>query len=82
KENAFVALHGADNAKSKSKITSLQAGVISNVSTDAVNGSQLYSLGNGLAQSLGGGAQYENGEWKAPKFKVHVVKEDGSAVEE
>ncbi|WP_208436346.1 hypothetical protein, partial [Bartonella phoceensis] len=32
--------------------------------------------------SLGGGAQYENGEWKAPKFKVHVVKEDGSAVEE
>ncbi|WP_208436352.1 hypothetical protein, partial [Bartonella phoceensis] len=78
KENAFVALHGADNAKSKSKITSLQAGVISNVSTDAVNGSQLYLLGNGLARSLGGGAQYENGEWKAPKFKVHVVKEDGS----
>ncbi|WP_208436332.1 hypothetical protein, partial [Bartonella phoceensis] len=66
KDRAPVGLHNVGN------------GQISESSHDAINGSQLYLLGNGLARSLGGGAQYENGEWKAPKFKVHVVKEDGS----
>ncbi|WP_208436356.1 hypothetical protein, partial [Bartonella phoceensis] len=73
----FVALHGADNAKSKSKITSLQAGVISNVSTDAVNGSQLFETHKTVANYFGGSTQYENGQWKAPDFKVNEIGSDG-----
>ncbi len=81
-DNAFVATHGKDGEKVNSKITSLKNGDISKDSTDAVNGSQLYSLNTTLAQYLGGGAEYKDGEWTAPSFKVKTVKEDGSDVEE
>ncbi|MDD9334207.1 MAG: hypothetical protein PV354_11325, partial [Bartonella sp.] len=67
-DEAFVAQHGEEGNKTNSKITSLQNGDISATSTDAVNGSQLYSLNTTLAAYLGGGAKYENGEWIAPSF--------------
>uniref|UniRef100_UPI001ABA5610 Vomp family autotransporter n=1 Tax=Bartonella vinsonii TaxID=33047 RepID=UPI001ABA5610 len=82
KEGAFVAQHGEEGNKTNSKITSLQAGAISDSSTDAVNGSQLYSLNTTLAQYLGGGSGYVEGKWTAPSFKVKTINEDGSAVEE
>ncbi|MCZ2159196.1 hypothetical protein NPX99_08055, partial [Bartonella sp. 220] len=72
-ENAFVAEHGEKN----SKITSLKDGVVSSLSTDAVNGSQLYSLGSEVAKSLGGNASYKDGAWTAPTFKVKGIKENG-----
>ncbi|MET3590463.1 autotransporter adhesin, partial [Bartonella silvatica] len=76
-KGAFVATHGAD--KSNSKITSLEAGNISKDSSDAVTGSQLYTLGSGVAQSLGGGAGYDSeGKWQAPHFTVKTFGEDGS----
>ncbi|WP_208436306.1 hypothetical protein, partial [Bartonella phoceensis] len=69
KDRAPVGLHNVGN------------GQINESSHDAINGSQLYLLGNGLAQSLGGDAQYENGQWKAPKFKVKTVNGDGNSEE-
>ncbi|WP_208442628.1 hypothetical protein, partial [Bartonella raoultii] len=45
-------------------------------------GNQLHTLGSSVAKSLGGEGSYENGEWKAPSFKVKTVKEDSSAIEE
>ncbi|UNE54516.1 Vomp family autotransporter [Bartonella machadoae] len=81
-DKAFVATHGKDGEKTNSKITSLQNGDISASSTDAVAGQQLHALGNEVAAYFGGDASYENGSWKAPSFKVNIVKEDGSAVEE
>ncbi|USP00947.1 YadA-like family protein [Bartonella taylorii] len=80
--NAFVAKHGAEDAKTSSKIMFLANGDVSKGSTDAINGSQLYSLGDTFATYLGGGAKYENGEWTAPKFKVKTVKADGKEGEE
>nr|WP_273721803.1 Vomp family autotransporter [Bartonella sp. ML71XJBT] len=74
-EGAFVAQHGGK--ETNSKITSLQDGVISSLSTDAVTGKQLYSVGDALSRYLGGGAKYENGQWTAPSFKVNTVKDDG-----
>ncbi|UNF42303.1 Vomp family autotransporter [Bartonella krasnovii] len=80
-DNAFVAQHGEEKAKSKLKY--LLNGDITAESTDAVNGSQLYSMGNNLAAYLSDGAGYdENGEWKAPTFTLKTVKEDGTAGEE
>ncbi|EJF83574.1 hypothetical protein MCY_01302, partial [Bartonella rattimassiliensis 15908] len=63
-------------------LTGVKAGVLSEGSTEAVNGSQLYAMSNTLATYFGGGASYENGQWVAPSFKVTTVKEGGSDVEE
>uniref|UniRef100_UPI0035D0895E YadA-like family protein n=1 Tax=Bartonella sp. MR90HLJMH TaxID=3243559 RepID=UPI0035D0895E len=91
KVHAFVAQHEKKEEKEdstvvvtqeNSKITSLAAGAVSETSTDAVNGSQLHTLGTVVATSLGGGAVYKDGKWTAPSFKVKTIKEDGSAVEE
>ncbi len=77
KAKAFVALHGKGDARANSKITSLAAGDITSGSTDAVNGSQLHSLGEEVSKSLGGEASYKDGAWSAPNFKIKIVKEDG-----
>ncbi|PIT67761.1 hypothetical protein CER18_09705, partial [Bartonella tribocorum] len=81
-KEAFVATHGTDGEKKNSKITSLANGSITKDSTDAVNGGQLYSLNNTLASYFGGGAEYKDGKWTAPNFKVNTVSADGSKVEE
>ncbi|WP_208442629.1 hypothetical protein, partial [Bartonella raoultii] len=76
-KGAFVAEHGKEGSKTNSKITSLANGSINSSSSDAVNGSQLYSMNNTLARYFGGGAKYENGQWTAPSFKVNTVSADG-----
>ncbi|MBX4336573.1 hypothetical protein [Bartonella raoultii] len=53
-------------------------GTISQDSTDAITGKQLYSLGDNVAQYFGGGAKYENGQWVDPSFKVKTVNSDGN----
>ncbi|UNF37220.1 hypothetical protein MNL11_00195 [Bartonella krasnovii] len=47
-----------------------------------MNGSQLYSMNNTLASYFGGGAEYKEGKWVAPSFKVNVVNANGDKVEE
>ncbi|EKB4977784.1 YadA-like family protein [Escherichia coli] len=44
------------NSTTKSKIVNMAAGAISNTSTDAINGSQLYTISDSVAKRLGGGA--------------------------
>ncbi|WP_375638793.1 hypothetical protein [Bartonella sp. MF74HXZ] len=39
-------------------------------STDVVNGSQLYSLGDKVAKSLGSGAYFSDGIFTAPTYKL------------
>ncbi|UNF52160.1 Vomp family autotransporter [Bartonella krasnovii] len=82
KDHAFVAIHGTDADKKNSKITLLANGSITKDSTDAINGSQLYSMNNTLATYFGGGAEYKEGKWVAPSFKVNTVSADGGKVEE
>ncbi|MFT4132322.1 beta strand repeat-containing protein, partial [Labrys sp. (in: a-proteobacteria)] len=41
------------------KITNIAKGDVSSTSTDAVNGSQLFSLGNSVASGLGGGSSFD-----------------------
>ncbi|WP_455466256.1 Vomp family autotransporter [Bartonella sp. B39] len=77
--NAFVAQHGAGDAKANSKITFLANGNIAEISTDAVNGSQVYFLNQTLAAYFGGGAGYNDGKWTGPTFNVVHFKEDGTA---
>ncbi|WP_150222255.1 Vomp family autotransporter [Bartonella kosoyi] len=81
-EKAFVADHGEGSAKTNSKITHLLDGVISSNSKDAITGSQLYSLGNAVSTSLGGGASYEEGSWIAPTFTVNKFDIKGNAMQE
>ena len=44
------------NSATKRKIVNMTAGAISNTSTDAINGSQLYTISDSVAKRLGGGA--------------------------
>ncbi|MCZ2157679.1 hypothetical protein NPX99_00005, partial [Bartonella sp. 220] len=81
KDNAFVATHGEGEAKTNSKITHLSDGNIASDSVDAVTGRQLYSVGNALATYLGGDAEYKDGKWTAPTFKLKIVNGDGSSEE-
>ncbi|WP_375678323.1 MULTISPECIES: Vomp family autotransporter [unclassified Bartonella] len=80
-KQAFAARHEKDGRKTDSKITYLLNGDISEESTDAINGSQLYKMGDKIANYFGGGAKYENGEWIDPTFKVSQRNEDGTIVE-
>uniref|UniRef100_UPI0035D0E1B8 hypothetical protein n=1 Tax=Bartonella sp. MR30HLJHH TaxID=3243557 RepID=UPI0035D0E1B8 len=77
-DKAFVALHGEGDDRKASKITSLAVGDITKESTDAVNGSQLHTLGSSIAKSLGGAASYENGAWVVPTYEISNVAEDGT----
>ncbi|WP_375644227.1 hypothetical protein [Bartonella sp. OC73QHHN] len=81
-DNAFVAQHGEDKAKTNSKIKFLADGEISASSTEAVNGSQLHTFGGSIATYLGGDAKYENGQWTAPTFKVKQIDSDGDITDE
>ncbi|EJF96741.1 hypothetical protein ME9_00441, partial [Bartonella taylorii 8TBB] len=81
-DKAFIAQHGKDETRSNSKITSLQSGNIADNSTDAINGSQLYSMSNTLAKYLGGGAGYAEGQWNVPNFTVQKFDAEGNATEE
>ncbi|WP_212111016.1 Vomp family autotransporter [Bartonella queenslandensis] len=81
-DKAFIADHGEGSAKTNSKITHLLEGGISSSSKDAITGSQLYSLGNAVSASLGGGASYEEGSWIAPTFTVNKFDIKGNATQE
>ncbi|WP_455478677.1 YadA-like family protein [Bartonella sp. B10] len=75
-DEAFVARHGDE--KSNSKITYLEAGSLSKISTDAINGSQIYDLTEKFSQYLGGGSGYgEDSQWIAPTFHLKIVNADG-----
>ncbi|WP_375648773.1 Vomp family autotransporter [Bartonella sp. MU70NMGDW] len=78
KDQAFVARHGTDGQKTNSKLKYLLDGDISEESTDAINGSQLYTMGDQIANYFGGGASYENGEWIDPTFKISQREANGT----
>ncbi|EPT1484894.1 YadA-like family protein [Escherichia coli] len=48
------------NSATKRKIANMAAGAISSTSTDAINGSQLYTISDSVAKRLGGGATVGN----------------------
>ncbi|WP_026500605.1 YadA-like family protein, partial [Bartonella grahamii] len=76
---AFVAQHEKEGKKDNSKITFLAEGKISEDSTDAINGGQIYTLQQSFASYFGGGAGYDKeGNWQGPKFYVQVFNEDGT----
>ncbi|WP_128083841.1 hypothetical protein [Bartonella henselae] len=52
-DKAYVARHGKGESRSNSKITFLANGLIGKDSTDAINGSQLYTISNALAAYFG-----------------------------
>ncbi|WP_375610049.1 MULTISPECIES: YadA-like family protein [unclassified Bartonella] len=80
-EKAFVALHGEGDDRKASKITSLAVGDITKESMDAVNGSQLYSLGDKVAKYFSDDAEYKDGELKVPDFKLKIINDDGTEAE-
>ncbi|WP_375645330.1 YadA-like family protein [Bartonella sp. CL5QHWL] len=74
-----VSIANVDNAVRT--LTGVKAGSITAVSTDAINGSQLYSMSNVVAGYFGGGAGYKDGNWSAPTFTVKVFDKNGSGTE-
>ena len=66
--DAYSAKHGGANAK----IKNLAAGTVSDTSTDAINGSQLFTASKSVADVIGGqnGGVNDDGTIKAPTFAV------------
>ncbi|WNE04862.1 YadA-like family protein [Escherichia coli] len=68
-KGAFSAGHGKDN--SASKITNVAAGTVSATSSDAINGSQLYTTNKYIADALGGDAEVNaDGTITAPSYTI------------
>ena len=66
---AFSAAHGKD--KTASVITNVANGAISAASSDAINGSQLYTTNKYIADALGGDAEVNaNGTITAPTYTI------------
>ena len=66
---AFSAAHGKD--KTASVITNVANGAISATSSDAINGSQLYTTNKHIADALGGGAEVNaDGSITAPTYTI------------
>ncbi|WP_375681092.1 YadA-like family protein [Bartonella sp. AP20NXHL] len=74
-----VSIANVDNAVRT--LAGVKAGSITAASTDAINGSQLYSMSNVVAGYFGGGAGYKDGNWSAPTFTVKVFDKNGSGTE-
>ncbi|WP_375668062.1 MULTISPECIES: YadA-like family protein [unclassified Bartonella] len=74
-----VSIANVDNAVRT--LSGVKAGSITAMSTDAINGSQLYSMSNVVAGYFGGGAGYKDGNWSAPTFTVKVFDKNGSGTE-
>ncbi|WP_180338239.1 Vomp family autotransporter, partial [Bartonella mastomydis] len=79
KEGTEITIANSDGAVRS--LSGVKAGTLSADSTEAVNGSQLYSMNNTLASYFGGGAKFENGQWIAPSFKILSFNDDGSSEE-
>ncbi|WP_194284862.1 YadA-like family protein [Bartonella sp. WD16.2] len=60
----------ANNEGDARVLSGVADGELSSSSTDAINGSQLYSMNNQLVSYLGGGSGYNNGQWTDPTFNV------------
>ncbi len=74
-DGAAIDLKGKTAAR---KLLSLTAGAVSINSTEAVNGSQLFSTGKSVADALGGGASIDaTGKWTAPAFSMSMIGADG-----
>lgn len=66
---AFSAAHGKD--KTASVITNVANGAVSATSSDAINGSQLYSTNKYIADALGGDAEVNaDGTITAPTYTI------------
>ncbi|WP_375663828.1 YadA-like family protein, partial [Bartonella sp. CL63NXGY] len=74
-----VSIANVDNAVRT--LSGVKAGSITAASTDAINGSQLYSMSNVVAGYFGGGAGYKDGNWSAPTFTVKVFDKNGNGTE-
>ncbi|RRD87202.1 hypothetical protein EII21_11655, partial [Conchiformibius steedae] len=72
------ALKVANKAGEAVKITNVAPAELSEGSKDAVNGSQLYSLGDSVTNIFGGNTTFNpaDGKGKVEGFKFQVVKED------
>uniref|UniRef100_UPI00300E65E6 YadA-like family protein n=1 Tax=Bartonella sp. CB178 TaxID=3112255 RepID=UPI00300E65E6 len=76
-EHAFVASHVTSGVKTNGKLKFLLDGSVFSGSTEAVTGGQLYNVNKTIAEYLGGGSKFENGNWVAPNFKVSTLNADG-----
>ncbi|WP_375678157.1 YadA-like family protein [Bartonella sp. AP72JLCBS] len=63
------------------RLFDIAAGEISETSTDAITGSQLYSINNQIATYFGGGSGYKGGNWSAPTFTVKAFDKNGKETE-
>ncbi|WP_409361439.1 Vomp family autotransporter [Bartonella heixiaziensis] len=69
---------GGDKNKEPVALHNVQDGAIAKNSHDAINGSQIEKISRDVANYFGGGASFENGNFKGPKYSLSVIVEDGN----
>ncbi|WP_406604536.1 Vomp family autotransporter [Bartonella gliris] len=67
-----------NNTDNERVITGVADGGVDENSADAINGSQLYSIGSKIAKYFGGGASFENGDFTGPEYELTTIEEDGT----
>ncbi|MEN3929463.1 YadA-like family protein [Microvirga sp. W0021] len=72
---SYSASHGSS---AQNKITNVAAGTLSVTSTDAVNGSQLFTTNQTVASYFGGGASFDGSTWTAPTYNIARIGVDGT----
>ncbi|MBX4336576.1 hypothetical protein [Bartonella raoultii] len=55
--------------------------MISDKSHDAINGGQIYKIGEDIAKFLGGNAAFNNGAFTGPTYKLSYIAKDGVVTE-
>ncbi|WP_375660917.1 hypothetical protein, partial [Bartonella sp. CL71SXKL] len=71
-----VTLGGVDN-QDPVALHNVKDGIIAQGSHDVINGNQINKISGDIANYFGGGASFENGAFKGPKYSLSVIVEDG-----
>ncbi|EJF79937.1 hypothetical protein MCO_00514 [Bartonella sp. DB5-6] len=69
---------GGGRTENPVALLNVKDGDISANSTDAINGGQINKISGDIANYFGGGASFENGVFKGPKYSLSVIVEDGA----
>ncbi|MGH8054137.1 MAG: ESPR-type extended signal peptide-containing protein [Stenotrophomonas sp.] len=70
---------GGGQAANGTVLANLAAGAVAAGSMEAVNGGQLFGLGNSMATYLGGGATFNGGVLGAPNYQINSIGVAGAA---
>ncbi|WP_455477225.1 Vomp family autotransporter [Bartonella sp. B41] len=71
---------GGDKYTGPVALRNVRGGEINQQSLDAVNGGQIYTIGQNVALYFGGDTEFNNGVFTGPNYRISTVSPDGSII--